>query len=144
MSYSRRLSIIVFGGMAGLAMAQTSEVSIETPRGLPIVGHVLRPFNVLQRKVTPARLTNSPRLESLLHAGNLYLSVRDVIALALENNLDIAIQRYATPLAREVMRRTQGGGALRSIGQPIAPGPVSVSTAGVNVNRWVCRRADRA
>jgi outer membrane protein len=133
MSYSRRLSTIVFGGMAGFAMAQTSEVSIETPRALPIVGHVLRPFNVQQRHVPPARLTNSQRLESLVRAGNLYLSVQDVIALALENNLDIAVQRYATPLAREVVRRTQGGGGLRSIGQPIAPGPASVSTAGVNV-----------
>jgi outer membrane protein TolC len=60
--------------------------------------------------------------------------VQDVIALGLENNLDIAIQRYAAPLAREVLRRTEGGGALRSVGQPISPGPVSVSLEGVNVN----------
>ncbi len=69
-----------------------------------------------------------------MRAGNLYLSAQDVIALALENNVDIAVQRYGPFLAREVLRRAQGGGALRDIGQPIAPGPTSVSLEGVNVN----------
>lgn len=134
---------IAFGGLAlcGMAalgaaqpsVATPSEVLIETPPALPVVGRVLRPFHTERRRVSQARLTNSERLQNLVRAGNLYLSVEDVIALALENNLDIAVQRYATPLAREVMRRTEGGAPLRSIGQPIAPGPQSVSTAGVNV-----------
>ena len=80
------------------------------------------------------KLTNSPRFESLVRAGNLYLSAHDVIALVLENNVDIAIQRYGPFLAREVLRRAQGGGFLRSVGMPINPGPVSVSLAGVSVN----------
>src|ERR1035441_9309186 len=42
----------------------------------------------------PNSLADSPRLESLLRAGNLYLSLQDTIALALENNLDIAPERY--------------------------------------------------
>jgi len=87
-----------------------------------------------RRKVAPARLSNSPRLESLVRAGNLYLSVEDVIALVLENNLDIAVQRYSPFLAREVLRRTQGGGFLRSVDTPILAGPTSVSTTGVSVN----------
>src|ERR1035438_5734081 len=33
-------------------------------------------------------MANSTRLDSLLRAGNLYLSLADSIALALENNLD--------------------------------------------------------
>ena len=76
-------------------------------------------------------LSNTPRLEGLVRSGNLYLSVQDVIAVALENNLDIAIQRYAPVLAAEVLRRAQSGQALRSVGQKISPGPVSVSLAGV-------------
>ena len=114
--------------------AQSQEVTIETPQGPPVVGRLLRPFHLEQRRVSPAVLSDSARLESLVRAGNLYLSVQDVIAIALENNLDIAIQRYAVPLAREVVRRTEGGGALRSVGQPISPGPESVSLAGVSVN----------
>jgi outer membrane protein TolC len=87
-----------------------------------------------RRIVAPVRLTNTPRLESLVRGGNLYLSVQDVIALVLENNLDIAIQRYGPPLAREVQRRAEGGGFLRSVDTPITPGPTSVSLAGVSTN----------
>ena len=47
------------------------------------------------------------RLESLVHGGNLYLTAQDVIALVLENNLDIAVQRYSPFLAQEVLRRTK-------------------------------------
>jgi outer membrane protein TolC len=65
----------------------------------------------------------------------LYLSVRDVIALTLENNLDIAIQRYGPFMAQEVLRRAKGGGVLRSdINTDIIAGPQSVSTTGVSSN----------
>ncbi len=69
-----------------------------------------------------------------MRAGNLYLSAQDVIALALENNLDIEIQRYGPLLTREVTLRAQGGGLLRSVGAPVAAGPQSVSLTGVNLN----------
>lgn len=114
--------------------AQAQEVTIETPPPPPVVGHILQPFHVERRVVSPARLANTSRLESLIRAGNLYLTAQDVIALALENNVDIAIQRYGPFLAREVLRRAEGGGFLRDFGQPVAPGPVSVSLEGVNVN----------
>src|SRR5262249_50065755 len=101
----------------------TPEVSIHAPAPIPFVDPILRPFEVRARMVSPAILTDSPRLQSLIRAGNLYLTEQDVIALALENNLDIAIQRYGPPLAREVVRRAEAGAALRNIGQPISPGP---------------------
>ncbi len=122
----------VIGLAACGAVAQ--EIAIQTPPPAPVVGPFLRPFHLERRVVAPAKLANTPRLESLIRAGNLYLSAQDVIALALENNVDIAIQRYGPYLAREVLRRAQGGGALRDIGQPISPGPTSVSLEGVNVN----------
>ena len=98
------------------------------------VGPILRPFHLEHRTVAPVKLTNSPRLESLVRGGNLYLSSQDVIALALENNIDIAIQRYGPYLAQEVLRRAQGGASLRSVGVSIFPGPQSVSLAGVDVS----------
>ena len=125
------LFIIICLAASG-ALAQ--EISIQTPPPPPVVGPLLRPFHLERRVVAPAKLTNTSRLDSLIRAGNLYLSAEDVIALALENNIDIAIQRYGPFLAREVLRRAQGGGALRDIGQPIAPGPTSVSLEGVNLN----------
>ena len=114
--------------------AQAPEVTIEPPRPIPVVGRVLSPFHLEKRVVAPAKLTNSPRLESLVRGGNLYLSVQDVIALVLENNLDIAIQRYGPFLASEVVRRTKGGGYLRAVDTALLPGPTSVSLAGVSVN----------
>jgi len=46
------------------------------------------------QELAPIDLANSGRLEALLRSGNIYLSLADAIALALENNLDIAYQRY--------------------------------------------------
>src|SRR5690349_14612521 len=96
------------------ALAQSSEVSIQTPKPAPVVGRFLTPFHVEKRIVPPPKLVNSPRLESLVRGGNLYLSVEDVIALVPENNLDLAVQRYGPFLARESLRRAEGGGILRS------------------------------
>jgi outer membrane protein len=116
------------------AFAQSSEVTIQTPQPPPVVGRLIKQFHLERRQVAPARLSNSPRLEALVRSGNLYLSVQDVIALALENNLDIAVQRYSPFLAREVLRRAEAGGFLRQVDTPVAPGPSSVSTAGVSIN----------
>lgn len=132
MSYLRRSLLTVV--VSASSFAQSPEISIESPKPSPVIGPLLRPFHFERRLVSPVKLTNTPRLESLVRGGNLYLSVQDVIALVLENNIDIAIQRYGPPLAREVLRRAQGGGLLRSVGIPIYAGPVSVSSLGVNVS----------
>jgi len=88
----------------------------------------------MPRVVPPVNLANTSRLDALTKAGNLYLSARDVVALVLENNIDIEVQRYGPLLAREVLRRAQAGGLLRSVGQGVAAGPTSVSLAGVSIN----------
>jgi len=116
------------------AVAQSAEVSISSPPPTPFVGRLLKPFHFERRIVSPPKLTNSPRLQELIRGDNLYLSAQDVIALTLENNLDIAVQRYTPSLAREVLRRAQSGNILRSVDTPIVAGPTSVSTAGVSVN----------
>jgi outer membrane protein len=109
-----------------------SEVSIISPKPQPVVGRFLAPFHFEKRIVPPPKLENSPRLESLVRGGNLYLTAQDVIALVLENNLDIAVQRYSPFLAREVLRRTEGGGILRSVDTAVVAGPTSVSTTGIS------------
>jgi outer membrane protein TolC len=120
--------------LAGGAMAQNyAEVSIDPPKRVPFIQPLLSPFNAQKRYIGPAKLTNTPRLEQLVRGGNLYLNVDDVIALTLENNLDIAIQRYGAYLAKEVLLRTQSGAPPRSFSQPINAAPTSISTAGVTV-----------
>jgi outer membrane protein len=71
----------------------------------------VRPY--LAPVVPPARLANSSRLHDLIRAGQLYLTVQDALALAVENNLDLEVQRYE-PLQKDwTLLRLQGGGALR-------------------------------
>jgi outer membrane protein len=116
--------------LAGLAPAQNA-IKVEAPEGGGF-NWLTHPYR--QRSVPPINLANSDRLESLVRGGNLYLSAQDVIALALENNLDIEIQRYGPLLNKEVTKRTEGGGAIRSVGVPVAAGPQSVSLTGVTVS----------
>ena len=65
--------------------------------------------------VAQPNLANSPRIDSLIHNGVLDLSLGDAIALALENNLDIAIARYNFPIAQADILRTQAGGSFRGV-----------------------------
>ena len=84
-----------------------------------------------------------PRFGSLIRAGNLYLSAHDVVALAIENNIDVEIQRYGPLLAEQILKRAQAGGALRSVGLGVATGPQSVSLTGVSVNTFRRRGPQR-
>jgi len=88
-------------------------------------GWLDRPF-VEHYPVRPVDLTNSPRIRQLLRAGNIYLSLSDAIALAIENNLDIELQRYGLPTADFELVRAKGGGQLRGILYELAEVPVGV------------------
>jgi outer membrane protein TolC len=60
-------------------------------------------------------LTNSGRLENLIHDGKLYISLQDAIALSLENNLDLASFRYNFPIAQTDVLRTKAGSAANGV-----------------------------
>jgi outer membrane protein TolC len=119
----------------GLALASPVAAQNEltvTPAPGSYHSWLTRPYQA--RSVAPVRLTNSSRLNALIRSGNLYLTAEDVVALAIENNVDVEVQRYTPLLAAEVLRRAQAGGALRSVGVGIAAGPQSVSLQGVSTN----------
>ncbi len=63
----------------------------------------------------PLNLTNSPRLQSLIREGKLYISLSDTIALAIENNLDLAYFRYNFPIAQTDYARTKAGGTVNGV-----------------------------
>ncbi|MGH9665324.1 MAG: TolC family protein, partial [Bryobacteraceae bacterium] len=65
--------------------------------------------------VPPIELRNSGRMHSMLRAGRLYLTVQDAIALAIENNLDLEVDRYGPLAAEWQLRRQQAGGPLRGV-----------------------------
>ncbi len=94
-------------------MAQAQQIQyVQNPEGGFLSGftRIYVPKNVL-----PIDVSNSGRLESLLRAGNIYLSLQDTIALALENNLDIHIQRYGRSEAEANLLRAKAGGLLRGL-----------------------------
>jgi len=67
----------------------------------------------------PLDLTNSSRLESLVRDGKVYLSLRDAIAVAIENNLDLAYFRYNFPIAQTDIRRTRAGSPANGVNTAI-------------------------
>jgi outer membrane protein len=67
------------------------------------------------RHVAPPNLTNTPRLEELMHDGKLYISMNDAVTLALENNLDIAIARYNLNIADTDVWRAKAGSAILGV-----------------------------
>jgi outer membrane protein len=115
--------------LVGSVPAQNA-IRVDPPSGG--LGWLTRPYQ--RREIPTINLNNTDRLQQLVRAGNLYLSSQDVIALALENNLDIEIQRYGPLLYRQVTKRAEGGGLLRTVGVGVAQGPTSVSLTGVTVN----------
>ncbi|MBV9305153.1 MAG: TolC family protein [Acidobacteriaceae bacterium] len=119
-------SLLVFAS----SLPAQNAIRIDPPQGG--LGWLTRPYQ--RRTVPPINLTNTDRLQSLIRAGNLYLSGQDVIALALENNLDIEIQRYGPLLYRQITQRAEGGNLLRDVGVGITQGPQSVSLTGVSLN----------
>jgi outer membrane protein len=126
------VSVLLTGSAFLLAAAPAggqNAVRIDPSQGF--LNRFTRPFRA--RSVPSVSLANSPRIESLIRAGNLYLSAQDAVALAVENNLDIEVQRYGPLLAQEVLRRARAGGALRSVGLGVSPGPTSVSLQGVTI-----------
>lgn len=72
------------------------------------------------------RLDNSRRIRELLRAGTLYLSVQDAIALAIENNLDVELQRFSLEQGNTELLRTQGGGVNRGLNFTLAEVPAGV------------------
>lgn len=82
------------------------------------------------RLVPPVNVSNSSRIDSLLRAGNLYLSLSDAIALAIENNLDVEIIRYEFSLAETDLLRAKSGAGILGIptnvfgGIPTGAGPL--------------------
>ena len=99
------------------------------------------------RHMASPDLTNSPKIDQLMSNGKIYLSMDDAVTLALENNLDIAIQRYNFGIAdTDVLRAKSGangilgvpfgvvqntpGGGVGGLSGIVGSGPGGTSSAG--------------
>ena len=91
------------------AHRQFEMTNYSKPRGY--FPNPLAPYTA--RQIATPDLTNSPKLEQLMRDGKIYLSMDDAVTLALEDNLDIAIQRYNFGIAdTDVMRAKSGANQI--------------------------------
>ena len=111
-------------GAVPISLGVTKHDYTHAPKPFP---NLFAPYT--SQYVDPGVLTNSPRLEQLIHDGKLSLSLQDAIALALENSMDIVVTRYNPWMADVSLLKTRAGGY--SYG---TPGSISVgSTANLPV-----------
>jgi outer membrane protein len=78
-------------------------------------------------------LENSPRLESLIRDGKLELTLSDALALALENNLDIAVQRYVPEFSQTDLLRSMAGQSPRGFSGGTIPGGLTAGAIGAGI-----------
>jgi len=98
-----------------------------TPAGageIPLWRTLSRPYRT--SALPPATFSNSPRVEKLLRAGKLYLSLEEAIALGIENNLDVEIQRLNLGVAATELLRARAGGVTRGLNYTLAEAPAGV------------------
>ncbi|MGB2592921.1 MAG: TolC family protein [Candidatus Acidiferrum sp.] len=79
------------------------------PKVFPHFLGIYQPIHVGEPSVT-----NSPRLDQLIHDNKLELSLQEAVELALENSMDITVERYAPWLADTSILKANAGGAGQS------------------------------
>lgn len=123
---SRRLRLKRWNSLVRLAtfvvVAALGHAQVRTPAELEMPrSH--NPFSPYTPEHVPEPvLTNSPRLDQMIRDGKLFLSLKDAIYLALENNLDLAIARYNLPIADTDLLRTKAGGSFRGVNTGVVQG----------------------
>jgi outer membrane protein TolC len=76
----------------------------KAPHGFP---NLIAPYRPI--RVPEPVLTNSPRIDQLIHDGKLELTLQDAVELALENSMDIAVSRYNVWFADADILATEAG-----------------------------------
>jgi len=94
---------------AGVRTTYSDQPQVPVARGSFLTRSYERPA------IAPINMQNSARLEGMIRAGRIYLSLEDAIALALENNIDIEVARYGPQIAQSDYLRAKAGGLLRGV-----------------------------
>jgi len=95
-------------------------------KGVRAFPNIIKPYTTTH--VEPSVLTNSPRIDQLISDGKLRISLQDAVELALENSLDIAVQRYYPWIADDSILKAKAG----SFGYGTPGASFAGSTASIN------------
>src|SRR5579883_1553424 len=93
--------------------------------GVACAGGVLAQTGI-PRSARPLSFQNSARVHDLIRAGSMYLSLQNALGLAIENNLDIELQRFTPAAAEAELLRAKGGGTVRGLNYTLAEAPTGV------------------
>lgn len=137
-----------FGGalaMLVLFCLAAAQVSGQSPQGNALLqdyskgpnwfGHFTAPYR--QQTIPAISLENSPRLRDLIHDGKLEISMADALALAIENNLDISVERQVVPMSQTDVLRASAGSAARGFSGATIPLGLQAGALGVGVSTAV-------
>jgi outer membrane protein len=92
--------------------------------------NVIAPY--MPATVPPPNLTNTPRIDSLMHEGKIMLSIDDAVALALENNLDVVLARYNLNIADTDILRAKAGANVLGVNTGIVQNTPGGGTGGLS------------
>ena len=90
----------------------------------------IAPYTV--RHVAQPNLINSSMTDKLFRDGQMYLSMNDAVAMALENNLDITLQRYNLSIADTDLLLTSSGQPGRGVATSVVQGTQGGSLGAVS------------
>jgi outer membrane protein len=133
------------GSLPPISLGMSKYSYSRAPKGFP---NLIAPYSGIT--IPSSNLTNSPKIEQLIHDGKLEISLQDAIELALQNSLDIEVSRYNVWFADTDLLNTAGGGIGRGTAgasfpfsqasvpslsfDPIVTGLVSIDSQMVPVN----------
>ena len=102
------------------------DTNVDYTKPKPALWKIWKPYTPTD--VPLPQVTNSVRIDSLLRDGKIYLSLSDAIALALENNYDIAIARINLDIADTDILRAKAGSILRGVSTGLVTNTLGGST----------------
>jgi outer membrane protein len=114
----------------GSSIAPVTSLGVAThnyTHGPSAFPNIIKPYEPIH--VDQPLLVNSPRLDQLVHDGKLELTLQDAVELALENSMDIAVQRYYPWIADAAILNAQSG-SQGGFGIPGAT--IAASSAAIN------------
>jgi len=119
-----RRSTFIFAGFMVIAAQAISPASAQQlqdySKGKGQFPNLIGPYT--GRDVPPPVTSNTARIDQLIHDGKLTLSLDDSIALALENNLDIAIARYNLSIADTDILKAKAGSQISGVNTGLVQG----------------------
>src|ERR1700758_669523 len=106
--------ILIILATVPAALGQTSQPQkldySTNPQWFP---QILPPYK--QQPTPPPDLTNSKTLSGMIREGKIELSLQQVAAMVIENNLNLAVHRYNNYFAQADLLRTKSGQAARGV-----------------------------